>query len=364
MGRGFLIGLFASAALTLVVCKLVEGRRAAAEAPPAAARPEPAASIAPDPAAELARLRTENEGLSKDIAEAKAAQAKAAEAAAAAAAAEKTPNPWKKLASRLMAYIKSVKENPKGDRKQAQKEMQEVMIEMMGLMGTIGKQYDVTINDAMMTPDGLPALIMAALEDADPPLTASEREALAKAMANASAGWDDYVKSREGKTLLEQRCDLTRRGFASASEFAAAVIPEHADIVTTMQAFGSGLMQGIGGGHYSTTGPREKIRQDFAGQWAKTLKLEPSQSTQLEPIVEDYLRACDTATADITRDIQAGRTDAQQQAMLKRMEAQIAAQKRIGNELSLTEEQKKALSNWTTTYTYWDAPATDETKPK
>lgn len=113
----------------------------------------------------------------------------------------------------------------------------------------------------------------------------------------------------------------------------------------------------MGDGFYSSHGPREKIRQDFSEEWAKTLKLEPSQAMLLNPIVDDYLRSCDAANQAMMKDVQAIT-----QSQVDRVAAQVAAQKRIATELSLTDEQKTALSDWTTTYSYWEAPTETATE--
>ncbi|MCE9583527.1 MAG: hypothetical protein K8T20_13660 [Planctomycetes bacterium] len=358
MLRGFAIGLFVSAALTLVVCKLLDRGGASAEPAPVTAKDE-AKGTPGDPVADLARLRTDNEALAKQIADARVALAKTSDPAT---VVKKDPsgNPWGKLAKDLVAFMKEAKDDPGHQPKRGQ----EMMMEMFALMGTIAKKYGVTMDEAMLTPDGLPALVMAAFEDADPPLTDAERAALEAATAEATAGWEALQKDKEGKSRLESRLDMMKNGLAAADAMKAALSPGHAETVGTMQAMGMGMSGGMGGGFYSSSGDREKVKTDFSVQWAKTLKLDPSQSAALEPIVDEYLSACDAVTDEWSKSMGSGQKGGESKMMLGKLAAQIAAQKRIAGTVTLTPAQQKALAGWTTTYSYWNQPAPVKVEPK
>ncbi|KAF0245493.1 MAG: hypothetical protein FD180_1535 [Planctomycetota bacterium] len=350
MARGFVIGLFLSAALTLVVCKLLDRRTAsAAPAPESAAKPAGTPATTGAAAAdEIARLKSENETTKKKIADSKAAQARAAEAAAAAKSA-KSGNPWGKIAKGLLAFLKQLKEDPKAGMAGSQ----DLMIEMMALLGKIAKERGVALNEGLLTPEGLPALLAAALEDADPPLTDSERQALEKFVADMTAGFEALQKDKEGRTTLEQRLEMMRNGLGTSEAFMAELGPEHAEVATQLKAMGMGMMGSLGAASGFASGTPEEIRDSFSKQWAKALKFDESQAAAFGPIVEEYMRTVDASTAAFQKDMLAGIKGGESKMILARLDAQIAAQKKIESSFTLTKAQKKALDGWATTYVYW-----------
>lgn len=354
MARSFAVSLFASAALTLVLFKLLDRRRGAEPAPAQAADSKVDAPAAPaaDPAAELARVVAENDQLKKDLEAAIAASKK--EAAAETAKAEAAKNPWGKLAKQLMDYLARVKKDPASATKN---DSQSMWIEMMGLMGKIAKQYGVPLDEAMLTPDGMPALVLAALENADPPLTDAERESLLAAADKAKSTWDELQKGRDSRTRLESRLAMMQAGAELGGSFRSALSPEHAELAGQMQAMSFGLTGALGTGFYSSNGTHEKIVDDFSKQWAKVMKLDASQASTLAPIVDDYLKACSQAEADWQKAIASGAKNAEDAMMTGKIRAQIAAQKRIAETLTLTAAQKKALDGWATTYMFHETEA-------
>lgn len=363
MARGFVIGLFVSAALTLVICKLVDRSPAPASAPPASATstadtPAPAS----DHAAESARLKSENEAAQRKLADAQAAKAAAA-AAAAKEAAVKKPNPWTKIAKGLMAFLKRVKDDPKTDGRSEQ----DLFIEMMALMGKIAKERGVSLNDALLTPEGLPALLAGAFEDADPPLTDAERQALEKFAADVTAGWEALQKDKDARTALEQRLEMLNNSLGASDVLAGGLSPEHAEMAKQLKSMGVGMMGGMGMSSHYASGTKEEIRDNFSKQWAKTLKFDESQAGSLAPIVEEYIRTVDAATEKFQKDAMEGGMGGESGLMLARVQAQIAAQKKIESSFTLTKAQKKALDGWSTTYVYWGgmpAPVPTEDEPK
>lgn len=363
MARGFVIGLFVSAALTLVICKLVDRGTAPVSAPaPAAAGPADVPAAGPDAAAEAARLKSENEAAQRKIADTQAAQAAAAAAAEKAARAKK-PNPWTKIAKGLMAFLKRVKEDPKTS---GQNE-QDLFIEMVALMGKIAKERGVTLGDALLTPEGLPALIAGAFEDADPPLTDAERAALEKFAADVTAGWEALQNDKDSRTALEQRLEMLNNSLGASDVLSEGMSPEHAEMAKQLKAMGVGMMGGMGMSSHYASGTKEEIRDNFLKQWAKTLKFDESQAGALAPIVEEYIRTVDAATEKFQKDTVAGAMGGESGLIVARVQAQIAAQKKIESSFTLTKAQKKALDGWSTTYVYWGgmpAPAPTEDEPK
>lgn len=363
MARGFVIGLFVSAALTLVICKLVDRATAPAAASPVTSgstTDTPAAGV--DPAAESARLKAENEAVQRKVAGAQAAQAAAAAAAAKETAAKK-PNPWSTIAKGLMQFLKKIKEDPKSGGGNSQ----DLFIEMMALMGKIAKERGVTLNDALLTPEGLPALIAGAFEDADPPLTDAERQALEKFAADVTAGWEALQKDKSSRTALEQRLEMLNNSLGASDVLAGGLSPEHAETAKQLKSMGVGMMGSMGMSSHYASGTKEEIRDNFSKQWAKTLKFDESQSGALAPIVEEYIRSVDAATAEFQKGMMAGGSDGESGLILARVQAQIAAQKKIESSFTLTKTQKKALDGWSTTYVYWGgtpAPVPAETEPK
>ncbi|MEK7468389.1 MAG: hypothetical protein AAB074_13350 [Planctomycetota bacterium] len=360
MARGFVIGLFLSAALTLVICKLLDrGSAPGAPSPETAERSagNPASPPA-DNAAEVARLKAENEATLKRISDLKLAQAKAAEAALAAKPG-KSANRWGKIAKGLIAFFKAIKDDPKNGMAGSQ----DLMLEMVGLLGKIAKERGVSLGEALLTPDGLPALLAAALDDSEPPLTDAERQALEKFTADMTAGFESLQKDKEGRTTLEQRLEMMRNGLGTSEAFIAQLGPEHAEAANALKAMGMGMMGSMGTASHFASGTPEVIRDNFSRQWAKALQFEESQSKSFEPIVEEYIRTIDEATAAFQKDTAAGIKGGETKMALARLEAQIAAQQKIASSFTLTNEQKLALKNWSTTYNHWRGPATPTSDP-
>ncbi|MCC6741859.1 MAG: hypothetical protein IT452_22760 [Planctomycetia bacterium] len=352
MARGFVIGLFVSSAQTLVVCRLVERRGqapATATPPPATARDSATAS---DPDPDLARLKTENDDLRRQIADARAAREAAAVAAK--SPAPKAASPWGKIARGLLAFLKQIKEDPKAGQKS-----QDLFIEMMALMGKIAKERGVSLNEALLTPEGLPALIAGAFEEADPPLSDSERAALDKFAADVAAGWESIQAGKDDRTSLENRREMVLNALGASDAMSGALSAEHAEASRQLQSMGLGMMGSLGMNSHFAQGTPEEIRDNFSKQWAKTLKMDESQAVALAPYVDEYMRAVDAASADFQKDLAAGVQGGESRLLLARLEAQIAAQKKIASSFSLTPAQKKALEGWTTTYVYWGGKAAE-----
>lgn len=359
MARGFVIGLFLGAALTLLVCRLVERRGQTPSAGGPSARPAQDSAASSAPAPDLAGLRTGNEELRRQIADARAARDAAAAAAAAKASAPKAANPWGKIARGLLAFLKQIQEDPRAGEKS-----QDLFIEMMALMGRIAKERGVTLNEALLTPEGLPALIAGAFEEADPPLTDAERAALEKFAADVAAGWDSIQAGKDGRTALENRREMLLNTLGASDTMSGALSPEHAEAALQLKSMGLGMMGSLGMSSHFAQGTPEQIRDNFSKQWAKTLRMDESQAAALAPFVDEYIRAVDAASAEFQKDMAAGGKGGESRLMLAKLEAQIAVQKRIGSSFTLTPAQKKALDGWTTTYVHWSGgmPAT-ETDP-
>jgi hypothetical protein len=232
-------------------------------------------------------------------------------------------------------------------------------------MGKIAKERGVALSEALLTPEGLPALLAAALLDADPPLSDSERQALEKYAAEAAAGFEALQKEKEGRTTLEQRLEMMRNGLSASDAFVSGLTPEHAEIASQLKSMGMGMMGSLGAASHFASGTPEAIRDNFSKQWAKALKFDESQASSFSPIVEEYMRTVDAATAAYQKEMMAGIKGGESKLVLARLEAQIAAQKKIESSFTLTKAQKKALDGWATTYVYMGGPLpTPDTKEK
>lgn len=354
MARGFVIGLFLAAALTLVVFRLVERRgRAPSAAPlPGATAADPAPTVPAPP--DVDRLKTENEDLRRQIADARAAREAAAAAAASKPAAPRAGSPWGKIARGLLAFLKQIKDDPTAAQKS-----QDLFIEMMALMGKIAKERGVSLNEALLTPEGLPALVAGAFEDADPPLTDAERAALEKFAADVTAGWDSIQAGKDGRSALENRREMLLNTLGASDAMSGALSPDHAEAAQQLKSMGLGMMGSLGMSSHFAQGTPEQIRDNFSHQWAKTLKMDESQAAALAPFVDEYMRSVDAASAEFQRDAAAGVQGGESRLILARLEAQIAAQKKIASSFTLTPAQKKALDGWTTTYVYWGGKAAE-----
>ena len=340
MARGFAIGLFVSAALTLVLCRLLD--RGGAEAAPAAGTTAPtgAASVGTDPAAELARLKASNEELRGQIESAKAAAAKAPERAR-----PVRVNPWGDFAKKLAAYQKDPKNSAKGEN---------IGSGLISIRAAVAKQFGVATEDAFFTPEGILALIEAALDGAEPPLTDAETAALRQAIEEYRRSWEEIEKGAADRTKIEQRL-LRLNGCLEASDaIKAALDPGHAKTAEAMQTTGFAMSSSFTNS-FSANGTRAEIRTKFAAQWAKVMKLDPSQAAALDPIVEDYLKASDALQEDFQKAAASGQGGSIAVMMRARLAAQAAAQRRIAETVTLTPAQKAALSEWTTAYLYIEA---------
>ncbi len=233
------------------------------------------------------------------------------------------------------------------------------MLEMMSLLGSIAKARGISMDEAMLAPEGMPQMLLAMLESTDLPPTEAQQRAIQALLDRYATGWD--AARPEGSSRLEQRLALGDVQRAYSDGFRELLTEAQREAIGGAEIFGDMNFNFGGGSSYHTSGPPEAVATQLTDQWVKTLKLDPVHAPAVRPIVEEYMAEVRAAQARTQAVLQGGDPDAIRKAMAEdgnaRMRAQLAAQKRLAG-FAGSPEQRKALQAWITEYSFSEHTAT------
>jgi hypothetical protein len=253
---------------------------------------------------------------------------------------------WKEIAPAIAKAMKLMGARPGGVGEEGEDEpvdresMEKAMMQMYGLLTQIATERGLGMNEAMLCPEGFPALIQEMIAVGDPPATPDQLLAMQGLAEEHRAAFDAFMKSRGLGTSLEDRLAMTDLAARYKDGMERVLSPEQYKQTQAMDMFGMGM-----GSTHWTSGSRETVAQELSKSWAKALKLTETQAQSLGPIVADYMTACEGIPNSNPSEMASSEK--------RRLEAQIAAQKRIAGSIGLTEEQAQALKKWSTTYGFW-----------
>jgi len=206
----------------------------------------------------------------------------------------------------------------------------------------------ITLYEAAIGPDGVPALAMAMLATLEPPPDAETIKALEEARKELGKEFEAYLAKRGGLTRVEQYEQILGMGGA-LDDLANERLQNTAnDTWWHASEFWDGARPSDFLSFYSVGngGDFGKVTHDWTEGWSRDLGLDDAQKIGLRPIVEEYTRAMSELNLE-TDKLAAPNMPAwpNRSLLIARM---IAAQKRIAAELGLNEKQTAALRNWAT----------------
>ena len=347
MVKGLLVGLVIGMAAMAGVLKVRDRR----QPPPApAADSSSTAAAASDPATlktEADRLAAANDGLRASIEDRKRQMAAIEEAQAkqAAKSAKKGPS-WKTIAPKLVAFMKAQEAGGKGNDPAGE----QLMLELMTMLGTLARKLGLTMDEAMLSPEGLPAMMMELFAMMDEPLTDSQRKAIEALFAKHSTEWDAIVGSKDVTTRLEQRLKMMEAAGTLRGGVEGTLTEAQKTWSAKFLMFSS--MGGMGGNTFWASGSRQEVADKMQKNWGKVLKLDEAQTAAIRPILEDFMTDYSDAQKTLRQPVP-GQSPDMNSAQVRQLEAQIAAQKKIAQTLNLTKEQSDALKGWSLNYNFW-----------
>ncbi|MBI2920410.1 MAG: hypothetical protein HYY18_04935 [Planctomycetes bacterium] len=365
MLKGILIGLVVGAALTVGVLKAMGAGKPGGEG---ANSGEGAGSGKTEDVAalkdEAARLRAANEETRKTL------DGRLAELIALEKTPEKDPagkkgrKSWGDLAPKMLRMAK-IWGDPGAADKESQKEAQAIMLDMFSMLGAIAKEYGLTLDDAMSTPDGLPAMMLAVLDASENPPSPAQRAEIEALMAKYGEGWKAFMEGRGAKSTLEQR--LARGEMTAGYEDGLQAILTDAQRQTTGSMASMTMIGGaMGANQHYANGTKEVVTSNLTNHWVKTLKLEESHKAVVQPIVEEFIRDYEAASKAFQPGMDPKEFDFRS-IQRDQLRAQIRAQQRLKDTLDLSGSQRKAVEDWATTYNFWinegNVPTVPEPEP-
>jgi hypothetical protein len=362
MLKGILAGLVAGALVTACVLKAMalhkgDDAKEEVEAPGAAA---------PDPAAQKSQveaLKAGNEALRKSLDERKAELAsieKKDEGGGKKGRKKAGEKSWKELAPLL---AKAFGGNGEGDRES--KELQEAQLDFMALIARIAKQRGVSMDEAMSVPEGMPALLRALLETGEPPASPEQLARVDALIDKYTKDWEKIRGTDSEMSKLEKKVAISDLSEGYMKGILDTMSDEQKNSSKSYEMFMM-MGEGMGGSGHQANGTHEAVAADLTEAWAKALKFDDSQKSQIAPFIEQFMKDYESAQEKFRSEdpgVRSAWKAVQREAVL----AQIRAQQAMAASMSLTPAQQKALREWGTTYSFWiernPAPIEPETPP-
>lgn len=343
MLKGIPIGLLAGAVLVFGLFRAVEARRggspaggAVAETRAAGAAARAGEAVSPgekELQAEKAALEAELRSLEAGI-----SAARGGGRPAAAAAGKSYRNPWSPLSARLFRLKDRLDDLQEEDNE----EFRDLVLEFMEIAKELAEEEGFRMEEFEMSPYGIPSLMLAVLEGADPPL---DGEALAKAqeaVAKADGAWAELKAGREGMSELEW--DRRRAGlvWSAMQEIRGGLTEEQ------RAWFSKGRMwsdEAVRVPSWGITGTRAEVESQLLRELAGTLQMPEGAEAPLRPLVGDFVRQYEALEAEWKAREAAGGPVSPAEKALARADLGIAIEKRIGETVTLTDEQRKSLKS-------------------
>lgn len=339
MLRGALAGFVVGAVVAALLFRFFADRRGA-EGPEGTGAVSPAGAPAAVADPEAARLRealaaseATVEGLRREIAALKAAPPAGGSAAAPAA-------DWGGIGRKLLAARKDQRRFWDSD----DSATQDLMFEFLAMMRAEAARLGVGVDEIIAAPSGLAALAEAFLENADPPMDEAQRARVREVLEKLGAGWEEYAKNRGSLTRLEMQRELDRMSDDIDRDISAALPEEHVAAWDDLRDFWyTATPASYGGGVPSrSASSTAEVVSSWTDSWSGDLELDAVQKVALRPLVEEHVRELERLHAAFP----AATTDHQRIGNEVR-DLMIRTHRRIADTLQLTDQQARALREWT-----------------
>jgi hypothetical protein len=344
MTKGLLIGALVGALLAAGAYRAFAWHGAPeSKAPPvegaSASKPE----TPPDP--ELAALKVENERLLGELASLEKA---AAAGDPGTKTASKKGLTWKELGAKIYKLRDQLK-----DHSESSPEESELMGDFLALLSEAASRDGVTVEEAIMGPEGMLGMLLGVLEGSDLPPDAAQMAKIEAAMAAAGKAWKDYIAGREGLTGMERSRDLLSISSGGFAGIRGVLRADQMEMLDKLDMFND--VPSMTPGH-GVSGDRASVAEQLNGQWKSALKLDDTQAASIVPIVDEYMRAYDEIAAEAARKKAAGEKVNDWTTAVQEAELMVSVQKRMKETLRLTEAQEKAMKEWSGKYGFVVTP--------
>jgi hypothetical protein len=346
MAKGIVLGLFFGALIGAAGVRLIDrtqGKKleeVAAKVGEEATRPKAGTEERERLEKSLADARTETRALEQKLA---GLEAKLAAGAEKTVAAPKSGR-WKELGA---AFFK-MKDSLKGEDSGNSPEAQQAIMELLGILGKLAKEYGVGMDEIAGCPDAIPAFLLSILDAAGVKPDAAQQAAIDAAMASGQDSWKDYLAKRESLTAYERKRALLDLQGNTTDKLRDAIGGDGRAVADDMEIFDANF--NFGGTTRGFGGDASTVAESLKGSWAKDLGLDESQKPALGLVVDEYMRGLQEANADFARREAAGQKVTQRQREAAQLDSMIRAQKQLGETVRLSEAQAKALKDWGTVY--------------
>lgn len=330
MLKGLLLGVLTGALAAAVAYRAFAWHRP--EEVPASV-PEPsqaAATPAADPAV-LQALQDENASLRAELAAiGKDAPARAPKTAKAAGMRAR----WKEIGAKVYRVRDEVK---KGE--EPTPEMMEVWTDLMALLTEAATRDGVSIEEALLGPDGMLGFLLGVLAGAEPPPDAAQEAKLEAIAGKSEQEWKEHLARRGGETAMERSLGVLRLAGGAWGEVRGVLTPEQTALLEKLDMFDE-VPRMTPGSRFS--GDRASVAAQVSGAWQSALKLTDTQAASLGPVVDEWMRGMDELAA-------AGVKDPWEKSV-REAELMVAAQRRLRETVRLTPGQEDAMKEWNGAY--------------
>ncbi|MEK7468388.1 MAG: hypothetical protein AAB074_13345 [Planctomycetota bacterium] len=340
MLKGILLGTVVGAVLAAGAYRAFAWHRSP-DSPAPAAPGSPTSKSEPSPDPELRALVSEGERLRGELASLE--KSGGSGDAAVKPPARKGPT-WKELGAKVYKLREQMKD--KSERSAAETEL---MGDFFSLLSDAAKKYGVSMEEAMMSPEGMLGLLLGVLEGSDLPPDAAQMAKIQALMAAADKGWMEYVAGRESLTGMERSLDMLEISGGGFLGIRGVLRTDQIEMLDGMDMFND--IPSMAPRH-SVSGDRESVAAQIGGQWKSALKLDDTQAASIAPIVGEYMRAYDEIQAEAEKKKAAGEKVNDWTTAVAEAELMVSVQKRMKETLRLSEEQEKAMKEWTGIYGY------------
>ncbi len=354
MAKGVLLGLIFGALIGAAGVRIVDrtqGRRmeeAGAKVGEEAAKAKGAGEETARLEKALADARGEKVELEKKLTD---LEGRLAAKASKTAATAKPGGRWKDVGD---AFYR-MKDKLKGEEAGNSPEAQQAIMEMLGILGKLAKEYGVSLDEVAGCPDAIPAFLLSILDAAGVKPDAAQQAAIDAAMAAGKDSWTDYLAKRESLTTYERKRALLDLQGRTTDQLRDAIGGSGRAVADEMEIFDANF--NFGGMSRGFGGDASTVAESLKGSWAKDLGLDESQKPALGLVVDDYMRSLQESNADFARREAAGQKVTGREREAAQLDAMIRAQKRLGETVRLSDAQAKALKEWGTVYSVNVDPA-------
>ncbi|MCE9583528.1 MAG: hypothetical protein K8T20_13665 [Planctomycetes bacterium] len=343
-------GLVAGALLSALLFKFVESRRVAPGGGETPGHGESVTAPVGGEATEVERLRgqvatskKDSEALRAEIVELRGKL----EAAGKANPGGGTPGAaksWREIAAKLYKLRDLVKGKKWDDWPAEAKNLQ---LEMFQMVGELSRRLGMPFDEALMSPEGLPRLLVDMLEQTEPPPSPEEKARLEALLESVVPDWKAYDESRATLSKLEQRLAMADCGRKTLGAILDGLRPEQVELAKGYEVF---EVHDEGGPSTWLEGTREKVTKDLTANWVSALKLDPLQQSSIAPVVDEYINKAQELNNALWKRKQAGEEIPRKDEYGAQVALMIETQKKLALAARLTEEQAKAMKDWGEVY--------------